>query len=231
MKNHEPRDERYAVRHEVGNVHEQHPHRMRETHPQGLLVRELRRQRQNDRGTDRYRPERQGLPDQIRSALPLPRPAAQDVADRRASEPRRDRRDARRRVRGPEQERQRDLARREGDDRHGHEPAEPPAQRGPEPTPQGRDKPGRNECHGSPSYSEDRQVIQTGIQYGNRTRLEVGDLRIEAGPRRRGRRQRAADVGHRGRAPPAIRRRPGKHRRRVTGTIQATHTDKAGARS
>src|SRR5216684_5029575 len=138
---------------------------MRETHPQGLLVRELRRQRQNDRGTDRYRPERQGLPDQIRSALPLPRPAAQDVADRRASEPRRDRRDARRRVRGPEQERQRDLARREGDDRHGHEPAEPPAQRGPEPTPQGRDKPGRNECYGSPSYSEDRQVIQTGIQY------------------------------------------------------------------
>jgi len=202
VENHEPRGERYAVRHEVGDVYEEHPHRMRETHPQGLLVRELRRQRQHDRGTDGDGAERQGLPDQVRPAPTLPRPAAQDVADRRAGEPRRERRLARGRVRGPEQERQRDLARRERDERHGHEPAEPPAQRGPEPAPQGRDKPGRNECHGSPSYSEDRQVIQTGIQYGNRTRLEVGDLRIQAGPRRRGRRRRSADAALRGRAPP-----------------------------
>jgi hypothetical protein len=202
VENHEPRDERYAVRHEVGDVYEEHPHRMRETHPQGLLVRELRRQRQHDRGADGDGAERQGLADQVRPALPLPRPAAQDVADRRASEPCRDRRFARGRARGSEQERQRDLAHREGDDRHGHEPAEPFAQRRPEPAPHGRDKPGRNECHGSPSCSEDRRVIQTGIQYGNRTRLEVGDLRIEAGPRWRGRRRRAADAGHRGRAPP-----------------------------
>ena len=202
MKNHEPRDERYAVRHEVGNVHEQHPHRMRETHPQGLLVRELRRQRQNDRGTDRYRPERQGLPDQIRSALPLPRPAAQDVADRRASEPRRDRRDARRRVRGPEQERQRDLARPERRDRHGHEPTEPLAQRCAEPAPQRRDKPGSYECHGIPSYSEDRRVVPSGIQYGNRTMLELSDLRIAARPGWRKCRRRTGDVDHRIREPP-----------------------------
>jgi hypothetical protein len=229
VENHEPCDERHAVRHEVGDVHEEHPRRMRQAHPQGLLVRVLGRQGQHDRGADGDGAERQGLADQVRPAFPLPRPAAQDVADRRAGEPGRDRRFARCRVRGPEQERQHDLARREGDDRHGHEPAEPLAQRGPEPAPQGRDKPGRNECHGSPSYSEDRQVIQTGIQYGNRTRLEVGDLHIEAGPCWRGRR-RAAGAGHRRRAPP----QSGADRGSIgaAGREQSKrHTDKAGARS
>ena len=229
MEDHEPCDERYAVRHEVSGVHEEHPRRMRQAHPEGLLIRVLGCERQHDRGADGNDTERQGLPDQVRPAFPLPGPAAQDVAHRRAGEPCRDRRFARCQVRRPEQQRQHDLARPEGGDRHGHEPAEPLAQRGAEPTLQGRDKPGRCECHESPSYSEDRRVIQTGIQYGNLTMRGVRDLRVAATPRWCGR-WRAGEAGHRARAPPAARRR--REEMGAVGRGQSKrHTDKAGARS
>jgi hypothetical protein len=231
VEDHESREERHAVRREVARVHEEHPRDMRHAHPQGLMVRVLGRQGQHDRGADRYRPEGQGLSDQVRLAFPLPRPAAQDVADRRPGEPCGDRRDAGGRVPGPEQEGQHDLARPERRDRYGHEPAESLAQRCAEPAPQRRDKPRSCECHGIPSYSEDRRVIPSGIQYGNRTMLEVSDLRIAARPRWRRRRRRTGDADHRVREPPL----PG-----VAWDVRATtlwqgqskrQTDKAGARS
>ena len=231
MEDHESREERHAVRREVARVHEQHPRGMRHAHPQGLMVRVLGRQGQHDRGADRYRPEGQGLPDQVRLALPFPRPAAQDVTDRRPGEPCGDRRDAGRRVPGSEQEGQHDLARPERRDRHGHEPAEPLAQRCAEPAPQRRDKPGSYKCHGVPSYSEDRMVVPSGIQYGNRTMLEVSDLRIAATPRWRGRHRRTGDAYHRVREPPL----PGVAREVRATTLwrgqSKRQTDKAGARS
>jgi hypothetical protein len=231
VEDHESREERHAVRREVARVHEEHPRDMRHAHPQGLMVRVLGGQGQHDRGADRHRPEGQGLPDQVRLALPLPRPAAQDVADRRPGEPCGDRRDAGGRVTGPEQEGQHDLARPERRDRHGHEPTEPLAQRCAEPAPQRRDKPWSYECHGIPSYSEDRRVVPSGIQYGNRTMLELSDLRIAARPRWRRRRRRTRDADHRVWEPPL----PG-----VAWEVRATtlwqgqskrQTDKAGARS
>ena len=231
MEDHESREERHAVRREVARVHEEHPRGMRHPHPQGLLVRVLGRQGQHDRGADRYSPEGQGLPDQARLALALPRPAAQDVADRRPGEPGGDRRDAGGRVPGSEQEGQHDLARPERRDRHGHEPAEPLAQRGAEPAPQRRGKPGSYECHEIPSYSEDRRVVPSGIQYGNRTMLELSDLRIAARPRWRRRRWRTGDADHRVREPPL----PSVAREvRATTLLRGQskrQTDKAGARS
>ena len=104
----------------------------------------------------------------------------------------------------PEEYDKRDLACRDRGDRHQHESAEPLAQGGAEPAPQGRGEPGCCECHGSPSYPEDRRAIHSGIQYGNRTLLEVGDLSVAAGPPWCGRRWRTED--HRRREPGA-----GKH--------------------
>ncbi len=229
MENHEPCEECHAVRHQVGGIHEQHPSRMRQAHPQGFLVRVLGGERQHDRRTDRYRPERQGLLDQIRPALPLPGPAAQDVTDRRAGKPRRDRRQASSSVPGAKQEGQRDLARHEGSQCHGHEPAEALAQRAAEAASQGGGKPGRYECHGSPRYSEDRRAVQSGIQYGNRTMLEEGNLRIATRPGWRGRRREETPAIADGDPPPSS---LGRGRQAAAGRGQSKRdTDKAGARS
>jgi hypothetical protein len=229
VENHEPCEECHAVRRQVGGIHEQHSRRMRQAHPQGFLVRVLGGQGQHHCGTDRHRPERQGLLDQIWPALPLPGPAAQDVADRRAGEPRRDRRQASSSVPGSKQEGQRDLARHEGGERHGHEPAEALAQRAAKATTQGRGKPGRYECHGSPRYLEDRRVIQSGIQYGNRTMLEEGNLRIATRPRWHGRRRQETPAIADGEPPPS---RLGRGRQAAAGRGQSKRdTDKAGARS
>ena len=230
MEDHEPREERHAVAGQVDAVHDRLPLDAVQVHRRGHVDAELGRQAKYQPRADRDQPEGERLPQHVRPAFALPGPAAQHVAHNRADDPRRSAGDAAGQPRRPEEYDQRDLARRDRGGRHQHKSAEPLAQRGAEPTPQGRDEPGSYECHGSPSCSEDRRVIQSGIQYGNRTLLEVGDLRIAAGPPWRGRRHLTGCANHRGRGTP-----PSSAAGKRTATLgrrqSRRQTDQAGARS
>jgi hypothetical protein len=80
---------------------------------------------EHDPGADRHQPERQGFPEQMRPALALPGPAAEDVAHGRADDRRRHPGHAAGQVRPVEEYRQGNLAGGQRDHGDQDKPAEP----------------------------------------------------------------------------------------------------------
>ena len=115
----EAQQERADVGHAVHGVDVEHALDPGQVHPARRVVRELGGQQEDHhdhRGDD---PERQGLLEQARAALPLPRPAAEHVAHQRSGEPADDARPGGGQVQRPGADRQHHLGggeRRDGRD-------------------------------------------------------------------------------------------------------------------
>jgi len=86
VENHEASEERQAVGGEVRAVGDEHPPDAADLEILGHGHAQLGGQAEDDPGAHRDQPERQGFPEQLRPALTLPGPAAQDVADASADD-------------------------------------------------------------------------------------------------------------------------------------------------
>lgn len=87
MEDHEPRQERHGVGHEVGRTCKGEPRYRAKAHGQGQVMGQACRGREENDRSGGDRPEWQGFFEQVWLARALPRPTAQHVAHDRAREP------------------------------------------------------------------------------------------------------------------------------------------------
>src|SRR6516165_1043461 len=127
----EPQHERAQVGHAVDQVHEEHALHAGQAQPGRRVVGELGGHPEDRDDHGRHDPERQGLLQQVRAALPLPRPPAEHVTHQGAGEPRDQAGPGGGQLQRPGADGEHDLRggeRRDGRDR---EASEPDAERGP----------------------------------------------------------------------------------------------------
>ena len=126
MEDHESRQERHRVGHEVRRTGESETRYRAKAHGQREVMGQACRGREEDDRSGGNQPEWQGFFEQVWPARPFPRPTAQYVADDRSSEPGDGRGNSRPHVHG-EAGKQRRLARGERHHRAERKPGEPPA--------------------------------------------------------------------------------------------------------
>src|SRR5215469_1567888 len=177
MEDQEPGDEGDAVHQEVGALNDDMLLEMGVAHRMRPDTREVRGHSQHNPHCQRYRPERQRLPEQVRLALALPGPPAQQIAHERSDHGRDDARGARAvQVDRPGQQAEDDLTRDYRSQGGSDEPDEPPSPLGSQPA---RDRRGqgakrslsdlvRNGSHQTPSLTGGAGLRQTGTSETDR---------------------------------------------------------------